>query len=147
MKTYPVKAADIKKSWVVVDAAGLPVGRVATEVAIILRGKNKPNFTPHLDCGDGVIVINAAKVVFTGNKLNDKNYYHHTGYMGGMKSVSAKDLLKKYPERVMQSAVKGMIPHNKLGRKVLKHLRVYAGAEHGQAAQTPVPAAPRLAKV
>lgn len=146
MKTYSVKAADIKKSWVIVDAAGQSVGRVASEIARILRGKNKPNFTPHLDCGDGVVVVNAAKVVFTGNKLNDKFYHHHTGYMGGLKSVSARDLLAKYPERVITAAVKGMIPHNKLGRKVMKHLRVYAGEEHGQSAQTPVPAQPRLAK-
>jgi large subunit ribosomal protein L13 len=146
MKTYSVKAADIKKSWIVVDAAGQTVGRIATEIARILRGKHKPNFTPHLDCGDAVVVINAEKVVLTGNKMKDKFYHHHSGYMGGIKSIAAKDLLAKHPERIIQSAVKGMIPHTKLGNKIMKHLRVYAGTEHEHTAQNPTPAKPRLAK-
>jgi large subunit ribosomal protein L13 len=145
MKTYSVKPSDITKKWILVDAAGQTLGRVASEVARILRGKNKASFVPHLDCGDNVVVINASKVKLTGKKLDDKFYYHHTGYIGGIKAASATDVLAKNPERVITAAVKGMVPKNKLGRHVMGNLRVFGGAEHTQAAQKPEAAAPRLA--
>ncbi len=145
MKTYSVKPADIKKQWLVVDAAGKTLGRLSSEVAHLLRGKHKTSFVPHLDCGDNVIVINAAQIELTGNKLKDKFYYHHSGYIGGIKSISAGDLLKTYPERLIEFAVRGMLPHNTLGRHVGKNLKVYAGAQHPHEAQKAVPATPRLA--
>ena len=137
MKTYMAKAEAIERKWYIVDAAGQPLGRVASKVAAILRGKHKPIFTPHVDTGDNVIVLNAAKVVLTGKKLDDKFYYRHSGYVGGLKSVSARDMLANKPEEMMKHAVKGMLPHNVLGRKMIKKLRVYAGAEHDHAAQMP----------
>lgn len=146
MKTHSVKPADVKKQWVVVDAAGQTLGRLASEVALILRGKNKVNFTPHVDTGDNVIVLNASKVVMTGNKLTQKRYYHHTGYIGGIKSISAQDLMKKKPEQVIEFAVRGMLPHNTLGKHIGKNLKVYAGSEHPHVGQKAVPATPRLIK-
>lgn len=140
MKTHSVKAGEIgSKKWFVVDANGQTLGRLAVEVARVLRGKHKPTFTPHLDTGDGVIVVNAEKIVLTGNKLTDKLYHHHTGWMGGIKAISARDLLAKHPDRVITHAVKGMLPKNKLGRAIATHLRVYAGPQHGQESQKPEP--------
>ncbi len=146
MKTYSVKPADIKKKWVIVDATDQTLGRLATEVARVLRGKHKPTFTPHLDTGDNVIIINAAKVRLTGNKLQDKFYYHHTGYMGGIKQISAGDMLAKNPDRVITKAVHGMLPKTKLGRALHTNLRVYADDKHGQDAQKPVAMATRTQK-
>lgn len=138
MATYSAKAKEISKKWIVVDAAGLVVGRAASIIALRLRGKHKPTFTPHMDCGDNVIVINAAKVKFTGNKLQDKVYYHHTGYPGGIKErVAGKILVGQFPERVMEKAVERMLPRGPLGRKQLGNLHVYAGAEHPHTAQKP----------
>lgn len=138
MATYSAKAKEISKKWVVVDAAGLVVGRAASIIALRLRGKHKPTFTPHMDCGDNVIVINASKVKFTGNKLQDKVYYHHTGYPGGIKErVAGKILGGQFPERVMEKAVERMLPRGPLGRKQLGNLHVYAGAEHPHTAQKP----------
>ena len=137
MKTYMAKAEAIERKWYIVDAAGQPLGRVASKVAAVLRGKHKPIFTPHVDTGDNVIVINASKIILTGKKLDDKFYYRHSGYVGGLKSVSARDMLANKPEEMMKHAVKGMLPHNVLGRKMIKKLRVYAGAEHDHAAQMP----------
>jgi len=144
MKTYSVKPTDVKKQWVVVDAAGQTVGRLATEVARVLRGKHKPTFVPHLDTGDNVVVINAEKVKFTGNKMKDKFYHHHTGYIGGIKSISAENLMAKKPERVLEIAIRGMLPKGPLGRKIGLNLKVYAGSEHPHAAQKPVAMKPRL---
>ena len=146
MKTTSVTPTDIKKKWVLIDAANKPVGRVAVEVARILRGKHKPSFVPHLDCGDQVIVINAAKAFFTGRKADQKFYYHHSSYIGGIKATSAKDLLQNKPERVLENAVRGMLPHNKLGRKVFNNVKIYAGSEHPHEAQKPVLAQARLVK-
>lgn len=145
MKTYSVKEQDIKKKWVVVDATNQTLGRIATEVASVLRGKNKPTFTPHLDCGDNVIVVNADKVKMSGNKWQDKVYYHHSLYIGGIKAIKAQDLLAKKPERLIEIAVKGMLPKSKLGRKMAKNLRVHAGPTHNQEAQKPVAMSPRIA--
>ena len=134
--TKSVNPADVEKKWVMIDADGLVVGRVATIIASILRGKHKPSFTPHVDCGDNVIVINADKVVFTGKKLNDKVYYKHTGYAGGIKETTpAKILEGRFPERVLEKAVERMIPRGPLGRQQMKNLRVYAGTEHPHDAQ------------
>ncbi len=134
--TKSVNPADVDKKWVMIDAEGLVVGRVATIIASILRGKHKPSFTPHVDCGDNVIVINADKVVFTGKKLNDKVYYKHTGYAGGIKETTpAKILEGRFPERVLEKAVERMIPRGPLGRQQMKNLRVYAGTEHPHDAQ------------
>jgi len=135
--THIVKASEIERAWYLVDAEGLSLGRVASEVAKILKGKNKPTYSTNIDCGDYVVVINAAKVKLTGSKLTDKVYRHHTGYIGGLKEVSAKDMLAKKPERVFELAVKGMLPKNALGREMIKKLKVYAGSEHDQAAQKP----------
>lgn len=143
MKTCSIKPADIKKKWVIVDAAGQPLGRLASEIARVLRGKHKPTFVPHLDCGDNVIVTNAAKISLSGSKWDKKFYYHHTGYIGGIKSISARDLLAKNPERLIENAVRGMLPKTKLARKVFKNLRVYADSEHGHTAQKPEPMTPR----
>ena len=146
MKTCKITPADITKKWVVVDAENQSLGRLATEIARVLRGKHKANFVPHLDCGDNVLVINASKINLTGNKWDQKVYYHHTGYIGGIKAIKAKDLLEKAPERLISIAVKGMLPKNKLSSKLMTHLRVYGGAEHNHEAQKPVPMAPRTAK-
>ncbi|MFZ1679935.1 MAG: 50S ribosomal protein L13 [Rhizobiaceae bacterium] len=139
MATFVQKPADVTKKWILIDAEGLVVGRLATIIAMILRGKTKPTFTPHVDDGDNVIVINAAKVAFTGNKLADKKYYWHTGYVGGIKERSAGDMLSgRFPERVIEKAVERMIPRGPLGRRQMRNLRVYAGADHPHEAQQPV---------
>ena len=135
--TYNVKAGEIERKWYIIDAEGKPLGRVATEVARLLKGKHKPTYSTHIDVGDHVIVINAAKVVFTGKKLEQKIYRHHTGYIGGMKEIKCKDMLAKKPETLFELAVKGMLPKNSLGRQMIKKLKVYAGAEHNNAAQKP----------
>jgi large subunit ribosomal protein L13 len=138
MKTFSAKPADVEKKWVVIDATGLVVGRLASIIALRLRGKHKPSFTPHVDDGDNVIVINAEKVVFTGRKRDQKNYYHHTGYIGGIKERSAKSIFEgRFPERILEKAVERMLPRGPLGRKQLGNLRVYAGAEHPHEAQKP----------
>ena len=135
--TYSIKKDEIVRKWYIIDAEGKPLGRVATEAARLLRGKHKPTFTPNLDVGDHVIVINCSKVILTGDKINQKVYRHHSGYIGGMKEISAKDMLSKNPEKAMMLAIKGMLPHNSLGRETLKKLRVYAGSEHENQAQKP----------
>jgi len=138
MKTYSAKASEIEKKWVMIDAEGLVVGRLATIVAMRLRGKHKPGFTPHMDCGDNVIIVNAAKVVLTGQKLKKKVYYHHTGFIGGIKERVAGDIMRgAHPERIVEKAVERMLPRGPLGRRQLSNLRVYAGAEHPHAAQQP----------
>ena len=137
MSTYMPKANDIVRKWYVLDAAGKPLGRVATVAADLLRGKHKPTFAPHADCGDHVIVINAEKVVLTGNKLDQKKYFHHTGYVGHMKEVKYSTLMRTKPAFAMEKAIKGMIPDTTIGREALTRLRVYAGAEHKHAAQKP----------
>lgn len=137
MKTYTPKATDIQKSWWIVDAAGLPLGRMATEIARILRGKHKPMFTPHLDTGDHVIVINASQVRLTGNKADQKTYFRHSGYMGGERHIPFKRMLATHPERVIELAVKGMLPKNTLGRSLHKKLRVYANDQHPHQGQNP----------
>jgi large subunit ribosomal protein L13 len=131
------KKGDITRKWYVLDAAGKTLGSVAAEAATLLRGKHKPTFAPHADCGDHVIIINAEKVVLTGNKLEQKMYYHHTGYVGNMKEVKYKTLMQTKPEFAVEKAVKGMIPDTKIGREALTRLRVYRGAEHNHAAQKP----------
>ena len=135
--TYSVKKNEIESKWYIIDAANKPLGRVATEAARLLRGKHKPTFTPNIDVGDHVIILNCDQVILTGNKLNQKIYRHHSGYIGGMKEVSAKDMMANNPEKAMMLAVKGMLPHTKLGAAQLKKLRVYAGSEHENAAQKP----------
>ncbi|OQY49125.1 MAG: 50S ribosomal protein L13 [Anaerolineaceae bacterium 4572_78] len=137
MKTFSVKVEDVERKWHVVDAQGKTLGRLATEIASRLRGKHKPIFTPHVDCGDYIIVINAEKVHVTGRKLDQKIYYRHSGYPGGLKQITLRDQLKKFPVRVIESAVKGMLPKNRLGRKMYKKLKVYAGSTHPHAAQQP----------
>ena len=137
MSTYMPKAEEITRKWYVLDAAGKPLGKVAAEAATLLRGKHKPTFAPHVDCGDSVIIINAEKVVLTGKKLEQKKYYHHTGYIGHLKEVKYGNLMKTRPEFVIEKAVKGMLPDNTIGRNALTRLRVYKGAEHKQAAQKP----------
>ena len=146
MKTYSVKPSDVKKQWVIIDAADQTLGRLASEISHVLRGKNKPTFVPHLDTGDNVIVINAAKVRLTGKKWTDKYYHHHTGWMGGIKQASAREVLEKDPSRLVSIAVKGMLPKSKLGRALYTNLRVYADDKHGQEAQKPVAAQPRTQK-
>ncbi|WP_305768642.1 50S ribosomal protein L13 [Candidatus Epulonipiscium viviparus] len=135
--TFMANAQNVQKEWFIVDAAGQTVGRLASQVAMVLRGKHKPTFTPHVDCGDHVIIINAEEVVFTGKKLEQKLYRHHTGYAGGLKEVAAKDMLQRHPERVLMHAIKGMLPKNSLGRKLLTNVRIYAGTEHNHEAQQP----------
>ena len=135
--TYSAKKSEIERKWYIIDADNKPLGRVATEAAKLLRGKHKPTFTPNIDTGDHVIIINAKDVILTGNKINQKVYRHHSGYIGGMKEVSAKVMLEKNPEKAMTLAIKGMLPHNSLGRQMAKKLRVYAGAEHENQAQKP----------
>jgi large subunit ribosomal protein L13 len=139
MKTYSPKASEIQRDWLLVDASGKTLGRLATEVARRLRGKHKPTYTPHMDMGDYVVVVNARDIRVTGNKLNDKMYYRYSGYPGGMKSTSLTKMLQTKPERVIEIAVKGMLPKNPLGRAMYRKLRVYSGAEHDHAAQQPKP--------
>lgn len=137
MSTFMAKAHELDRKWYIIDADGKPLGRVAAQAAAILRGKHKPEFTPHCDCGDHVIIINAAKAVLTGKKLEKKVYYRHTGYVGGLKEVKYNKLMAEKPEFAMTKAIKGMLPHNTVGAKSLTRLRVYAGAEHNNAAQKP----------
>ena len=137
MKTFMANPAKIERKWYVVDATGLTLGRLASEVAKVLRGKNKPEFTPHVDTGDYVIVINAEKIVVTGRKLDQKIYYHHSDYVGGMKETTLREMLAKQPERVIELAVKGMLPKGPLGREMYKKMYVYAGPDHKQQAQKP----------
>ncbi len=139
MKTYSVKAGEIDRRWYIVDAEGKILGRLASDVAKILRGKHKPTFTPHLDTGDYVVVINAKKIKLTGNKADQKTYFRHSGYMGGEKFIPFRRMLEKHPERVIELAVKGMLPKNALGRRLREKLRVYAGPEHPHEGQQPVP--------
>ncbi len=135
--TQSAKPSDIQKEWVLIDANGAVLGRMASKIAKIIRGKHKSNYTPHMDCGDNVVVINADKVRLTGNKFEQKEYVRHTGYPGGRKVTVAKDLLEKHPIRLVEKAVKGMLPKNKLGRSINKNLYIYAGKEHEQEAQKP----------
>lgn len=135
--TYSPKKGEIERNWYIIDAANKPLGRVATEAARLLRGKHKPTYTPNMDTGDHVIILNVKDVILTGNKINQKIYRHHSGYIGGMKEVPAKVMLEKNPEKAMTLAIKGMLPHNSLGRVQLKKLRVYAGSEHENEAQKP----------
>lgn len=137
MKTYMAKGESVERKWYVVDADGMVLGRLASQVAAILRGKHKPIYTPHVDTGDHVIIINAEKVVLTGKKLTDKKYYHHTGYPGGLKETSYRDLLEKKPEFAVYEAIRRMMPKGPLGRKMLTKVRIYRGSEHKQQAQTP----------
>lgn len=137
MKTFVASAAAVERKWYVVDADGMTLGRMAAEIAKVLRGKNKPIFTPHIDTGDYVIVINAEKIKVTGKKLDQKIYYHHSDYVGGMKETTLKEMLAKHPERVVEFAVKGMLPKGPLGRQMYKKLFVYAGPEHKHQAQKP----------
>ena len=137
MKSFMASPATITREWYVVDAEGKTLGRLASEIAKVLRGKNKPTYTPHMDCGDNVIVINAEKITVTGKKMDQKVYYHHSGWIGGMKTATLKEKLAKKPEDVMYLAVKGMLPKGPLGRSMIKKLHIYAGAEHPHAAQQP----------
>ena len=137
MSTFLPKAEDIKREWYVIDAANKPLGRTAATVATLLRGKHKPTFTPNVDCGDHVVVINAAQAVLTGNKLEDKFYRHHSGWVGGLKEVKYATLMKNNPEKAMMLAIKGMLPDNTLGRKALTRVRIYRDANHSQEAQQP----------
>lgn len=137
MKTFMASPATIERKWYVVDATGHTLGRLASEVAKVLRGKNKPTYTPHMDCGDYVIVVNADKIQVTGKKLDQKIYYHHSDYVGGMKETTLREMMNKKPERVIELAVKGMLPKGPLGRSMITKLHVYAGAEHDHAAQKP----------
>jgi large subunit ribosomal protein L13 len=137
MKTFSAKPQDVRRDWHLVDATDKTLGRLASEVALRLRGKHKPEYTPHVDTGDHIVVINAEKIRVTGNKMEDKVYHHHTGYIGNLKSVPLNKLLDEHPERVIEKAVKGMMPKNKLGRAMYKKLHVYAGPEHPHAAQQP----------
>ena len=136
-KTVSANKNTVNKEWLLVDADGQALGRLASEVAILLRGKHKPNFTPHVDCGDNVIIINSAKITLSGNKWEDKSYIRHTGYPGGQRSLTAQELFGKDPARVVEKAVKGMLPKNKLGAALFRNLKVYSGADHGQEAQKP----------
>ena len=136
--TYMQKKETVERKWYVIDATDKPLGRVATKAAHILRGKHKPTYTPHIDCGDNVIIINAKEVALTGNKLQDKKYYNHSGFPGGLRERTAEVMIEKYPEEMLERAVKGMLPHNRLGRAMGKKLFVYAGSEHKHEAQKPV---------
>ncbi|HCP41092.1 MAG TPA: 50S ribosomal protein L13 [Cryomorphaceae bacterium] len=136
-KTVSANAATVEKNWVVVDAEGQTLGRLASRVALLLRGKRKPNYTPHVDCGDNVIILNAEKVVLSGNKMTDKTYVWHTGYPGGQRTTNPENMIEKFPERVVEKAVKGMLPKNRLGAQLFRNLHVYAGAEHSHEAQKP----------
>lgn len=137
MKTFTAKQKDIIREWYVVDASQQPLGRLASQVAVLLKGKHKPIYTPHLDTGDFVIIVNAEKVKVTGKKVEQKTYYRHSGYLGGLKQQSLAELISKKPEEVIYKAVYGMLPHNRLGRKMIKKLKVYAGSEHPHGAQNP----------
>ncbi len=137
MKTFSAKPTDIKREWLLIDAADKTLGRLSTEIAMILRGKNKPEYTPHMDMGDYVIIVNAEKVAVTGNKRKDKIYHRHTGFIGGIKSVSFEKLIATHPERAIEKAVKGMLPRTPLGRAMFKKLKVYAGENHPHTAQSP----------
>jgi len=139
MKTISAKADDVKRDWFLVDADGKTLGRLATEIARRLRGKHKTIYTPHVDTGDYIVVINAEKVRVSGNKAKDKMYYHHSGYMGGLKATNFSDMIERTPERVIEIAVKGMLPRNPLGREMYRKLKVYAGPQHQHAAQQPQP--------
>lgn len=139
MKTYVPKAGEVAKQWRLIDAEGKSLGRVAAEAARILRGKHKPQYTPYLDCGDPVIIINAAKIRVTGRKMTGKVYYRHSGYPGGLKETTLAEMMRKDPTRALRLAIQGMLPHNPLGRELARHFRIYAGPEHRQAAQNPVP--------
>lgn len=136
-KTVSANAKTVKKEWVLIDATDMVVGRLSTRVAMILRGKTKPSYTPHVDCGDNVVIINAGKVRFTGNKLADKTYVRYTGYPGGQRFATPKDVLNRFPERVLEHAIRGMLPKNRLGRALYRNLHVYAGSEHPHAGQQP----------
>lgn len=138
MSTFMAKPAEVERKWYMIDAAGKPLGRVASAAASILRGKIKPTFTPHVDCGDFVIILNAGKATLTGKKLEQKYHRYHTGYVGGLKEIQYKRLMSENPEKAMMLAVKGMLPHNTVGAKSLTRLRVYKGSEHNHAAQNPV---------
>lgn len=137
-KSFMAKPGEVESKWYVVDATGMVLGRLASQVATVLKGKNKPEYTPNVDCGDHVIIINCDKVILTGNKLEDKYYRYHTGYIGGLKEIQYKKLMKENPDKAVFKAVKGMLPKNSLGAKMLKKLRVYAGSEHNHSAQCPV---------
>jgi large subunit ribosomal protein L13 len=139
VKTFSAKPHEIERKWFVVDAQGQTLGRLATRVATVLRGKHKPIYTPHVDCGDYVIVVNADKISVTGQKLDQKIYYRHSGYPGGLKQISLRGQLEKHPKRVIEAAVRGMLPKNRLGRKMFKKLKVYAGPDHPHQAQQPKP--------
>ena len=139
MKTYTPKASEIERRWWVVDAEGKPLGRLASEVARVLRGKHKPSYTPHLDVGDHVVVLNARKVILTGKKADQKTYFRHSGYMGGERHIPFRRMIQSHPERVVELAVKGMLPKNTLGRQMRRKLRVYPDAEHPHAGQRPEP--------
>jgi len=139
MKTFSAKPREVRREWFVVDATDKVLGRLASEIARRLRGKHKPEFTPHVDTGDHIVVINANKVHVTGNKADAKTYWHHSGYPGGIKSASFKELVNDHPERIIQAAVKGMLPKNALGRQMIKKLHIYTGAEHNHQAQQPQP--------
>jgi len=139
MKTFSAKPAEVRRDWYVVDATNKTLGRLSTEIAHRLRGKHKPEYTPHVDTGDYIVVVNAEKVRVTGNKLQDKMYHHHTGYIGNLKSVPLQKMLDEHPERVIEKAVKGMLPRGPLGREMYAKLRVFAGPEHPHAAQQPIP--------
>ena len=137
MKTYSAKSKEVKRDWFLVDANGKTLGRIATEVASRLRGKHKPDFTPHVDTGDYIVIVNASKLKVTGNKFDDKMYQYHTGYIGNLKSIPFKDLIKKKPEYVIKKAVKGMLPKGPLGREMARKMKVFSGSEHTHAAQQP----------
>lgn len=139
MKTFSAKNEEVERNWLLIDADGKTLGRLATEVAHRLRGKHKPEYTPHVDTGDYIVVVNAGKIQVTGNKAKDKLYYHHTGYIGNMKSISFEKLLAKKPESIIEKAVKGMLPKNPLGRAMFRKLKVYAGPQHKHSAQQPIP--------
>lgn len=139
MKTISIREQDVQRDWYVVDAQGQTLGRLATRVATILRGKHKASYTPHVDCGDYVVIVNAEKIHTTGQKMTQKKYYRHSGYPGGIREVALRDQLQKFPERVLEYAIRGMLPKNKLGRQMFKKLKVYAGSDHPHQAQQPKP--------
>jgi len=139
VRTYTPKAGEIQHDWYVIDAAGLTLGRLASQIASVLRGKHKPTYSPHMDCGDFVIVVNAHKIRVTGRKLDQKFYYRHSGYPGGLKAISLRDKLDRHPDRVIQLAVRGMLPKNRLGRQMIKKLKIYATPDHPHEAQQPKP--------
>ena len=138
MKTFVTKPAEVERSWLIIDADGQTLGRLATQIATLLRGKHKPTYSPSVDCGDYVVVLNAGKIRVTGNRLDQKIYYRHSGYPGGLKQISLRDQLEKFPTRPVEDAVRGMLPKSKLGRKMFKKLKVYTGTEHPHDAQNPV---------